>query len=120
MPLNVAKLKERLAKFETKPKPKRKKPEPKRMSYYTYAYLKALIDKEKVKLERDYQRALTFIPSEPFNPKLEGRTARDKAHRIFSDEWAKFNELTEELHLAAQSMYKDHPRQEMREFWGLK
>lgn len=120
MSLNIDKLKERLKKFEAEPRRKKPtpKPEPKRMSYYTYAYLKALVDREKVKMEQDFQRALIFIPSEPF--RSDRQSGLEKAHKIFSDEWAKLNAITDELHLAAQSMYKDHPNPAMREFWGLK
>lgn len=88
------------------------------MSYETYAYLKSLIEQAENKLEKEYQVSCDFIPIEA--PKRGQQTGRDKAHKIFSDAWAKLRNMREELHDAAACTYKDHPNPEMRKFWGLK
>lgn len=89
-----------------------------RMSYETYAYLKSLIEQQMAKLEDDFRRALNFIPSEPVYRRRKP-SGIDKAHDIFSKEYAKLRKMKEELHTAAASTYKDHPNLKMKEFWGL-
>src|SRR5271157_1164127 len=90
---------------------------PIRMTWPNYYYLRSLVEHQQEVLERNYHVALSFIPSEKFDPKRE--SGSDKAHRIFSDEYAKLNQIKDELHAAAASTYKDHPRKEMRQFWEL-
>ena len=89
----------------------------KRMSYETYAYLRGLLESQEKKLERNYQIACGFIPSEP--PKRGQKSGIEKAHEVFRREWRVLAEMKEELHDAAANTYKDHPSQEMRKFWGL-
>lgn len=92
------------------------KVQPKRMSYETYAYLKCLVNDQKKKLERNFQTACDYIP---LGFSIKGISAMDKAHEVFRKHYAELNAIEEELHAAAQSMYKDHPNPEMRAFWGL-
>lgn len=89
-----------------------------RMSLDTYLYLNALIDENRRTIENSYRSALTFIPFEPYDPKVTSGVT--KAHKIFMEWDTKLKKMKEELHLAAASTYKDHPRKKMREFWGLK
>ena len=101
-----------------KPKAKQKpKIEPLGMQWETYAFLKSLLEEAKKQLERDYRKSIDFIPPEPHRPKTI--SGRERAHRIFSDAYAKLCKMGDELHTAAAATYKDHPRREMREFWGL-
>lgn len=90
--------------------------QPIRMSYETYAYLKSLVEDQKKRLERDFQTACGFLPS---NFVVKGVSAMDKAHEVFRKHCGELNVIDEELHAAAQATYKDHPNPEMRKFWGL-
>jgi len=89
-----------------------------RMSYDTYIQLKHLIEKDIQKLEDEYHTACRFIPNEPY---VHGKPSGiDKAHKVWSEVYAKMKRMLEELHVAAGATYKDHPNKEIREFWGLK
>jgi hypothetical protein len=92
--------------------------EPLRMSWETYFYLKKLIEQQMVKLEDDFRTAINFIPSEPVYRRRK-KSGLEKAHDIFSKEYAKLRKMKEELHTAAASTYKDHPNPKMQKFWGL-
>ena len=87
------------------------KTKPVRMSYDTYAYLRSLVEDQKKKLEREFQIACNYIPRE--TPKGDKLTNLDKAHKIFSDQYANLNVILEELRVAAQATYKDHPSKEI-------
>jgi len=88
-----------------------------RMSYETYAYLRSLIEDQQKKLEKEFQTACKYIPSEMVRGnKLSGR---DKAHKIFLESSNQLDEINKELKDAAASTYKDHPNPEMKRFWGL-
>lgn len=89
-----------------------------RMSYDTYIQLKYLIEKDIQKWEGEFHTAGRFIPDEPY---IYGKPSGiDKAHKIWSEVYAKMKRMLEELHVAAGATYKDHPNKETREFWGLK
>lgn len=96
---------------------KKSKNEPQRMSYETYALLKALLEDHIQKLENKFRSACQFIPSEEI---VNGKVSPlDRAQRIFSAEYANLQKMKIELHTAAAATYKDHPNPEMRKFWGL-
>lgn len=88
-----------------------------RMPYDTYAYLRSLIEDQQKKLEKEFQTACGYIPSESAWGNKE--TGRDKAHKIFSKSSSQLDRMKKELTAAAASTYKDHPNTEMRKFWGL-
>lgn len=88
----------------------------KKMSYETYAYLRALLEIEEKTLHKNFLTACSFIPCEP--PKKKEVTAREKAHAIFTKEWAKLRNMKEELHASAAFGYKDS-NPALRKFWGL-
>lgn len=87
------------------------------MSYETYAYLRSLVEDQQKKLEREYQTACTYIPTE--RPNRNKETGRDKAYKIFLESSAQLDRIKDELKAAAASTYKDHPNPEMRKFWGI-
>ena len=87
-----------------------KKKDPIRISYESYAYLRALVEKDIVNLEREYHMACAFL-SEP-------KSISD-AHKNFMVALRKKRLAFDSLHLAASAMYKDHPNPEMRKFWCL-
>lgn len=89
-----------------------------RMSYDTYIQLRHLIEQDINKWEKEFQTACRFIPNEPY---VHGKPSGvEKAHKIYTEVYAKMKRMLEELHVAAGATYKDHPNKEMREFWGLK
>lgn len=88
------------------------------MTYETYTFLQKLLAAEKKKLQDDYLTASHFIPLEV--PKSGEKSGIEKAHKIFSEDNAKLDVMIKELHSLAASQYKNHPNQQMREFWGLK
>jgi len=69
-----------------------------RMDWDSYAYLKSLVEKEKLKLESDFRMACCFIPPEQF--KRGRRTGIEKAHKIFLEEDSKLNKVLDDLRLA--------------------
>jgi len=81
---------------------------PTRMSYDAYVFIKQLIEGRENELERVYRAVIDLAPS-----------SLNEAHKNYLIEVSKLRRYKEELHLAAQSTYKDHPNKEMREFWGL-
>jgi len=93
----------------------------KRMSYKNYAYLKALITREKERTTQDFRNACSFLPKSDENGlgNLQRLKVNDYAYKIFNDEYHGLTLLEEELHDAVASTYKDHPNPEMRKFWGL-
>lgn len=87
------------------------------MSYPSYAYLRGLLEMAESKLKQNYQVALTFIPSEPYDPKRP--SGSDKAHKVLMSELANIRQVREELLAAVQAAYRGHPNPGMREFWGV-
>lgn len=92
-----------------------KKDNPVRMSYYTYAFLKAFLENEISKAHSEYVKALNFIPDGHKYQKV-----RDHAWKVYLVERNKLEQMKIELKAAAQAAYLDHPNLEMREFWGIK
>ena len=91
-----------------------------RMDFYSYTYLKNLLDDQLKKLEREFQTACNYIPSQTAVEIRKGYpNALDKAHKIFSENHAQVTKIKNELHAVAAASYKDHPNPEMRAFWGL-
>jgi hypothetical protein len=89
-----------------------------RMSYNTYVYLRNHLELMEKKIHGDYIIAIEHIKSlEPW--KLREK-ANDAAWEHFNTGVKQLIEMKDELFVAAQSTYKDHPRKEMREFWLLK
>ena len=78
------------------------------MSYESYALINSLIDAEIWKLENSFRQACYFCPS-----------STGEAHKTFIVDYRKLKTSKDELHKAAQSTYKNHPSQKMKEFWGL-
>lgn len=92
-----------------------KEDKPVRMSYDTYALLKAFLDNEILKAHVSYVDALRFIPTGYKHQKI-----RDHAWNIYDAERDKLELMKIELKEAVQAAYRDHPNPEMREFWGIK
>lgn len=90
---------------------KKSKEKKQRMSYETYAYLGELISKQMEVLENEFRIACGFVSQEP--------SGVDKAHKIFMERHKKLRVMKDELHIAAAATYTDHPKKEMREFWGI-
>lgn len=93
------------------------KPETTRMDFESYQILKNLIESALNKLEKDFRTACNFIPSEQYKRGVP--SGIEKAHKIFSNEHARLKKAQTQLHVAASATYKDHPKKEMRQFWGL-
>jgi len=89
---------------------KQKKQNPVRISYETYAHLRAILEQERGQLHTDFLKACSFLTGVNNSVLSEIKCQRD----------ARITVMLEELHAAAQASYKDHPKKEMREFWGLK
>jgi len=88
----------------------KKKVESSRISYESYAYLRALVEKDIANLEREYHIACAFL-SKP--------QSLSDAHKNFMLSLRPRKIAFESLHVAASAMYKDHPNPEMRKFWCL-
>jgi hypothetical protein len=87
------------------------------MTYETYSFLTSCLDNQVVKLERDFQMALTFIPYESY--KSGTVSGHEKAYKVFTTKCAELRRMKDELKAAVQMVYKNHPNPKMREFWGV-
>jgi len=87
-----------------------------RMSYESYAYIKSLLDKQIENLEKEFQIACNYVSSEYYT---DGSNGHDRAYKVFQKEFQRLKRMKNELADAVKSQYKDHPKQEMRQFWGI-
>lgn len=79
------------------------------MEYEYYERLRALINAEKNRLHDSYVKSLNFIK--------EGES--EYAREVYNKEYRELMVLGEELHKAAAEPYRNHPKAEMRKFWGF-
>ena len=92
----------------------------KRMSWPTYHYLRCLIEDQQRKLEREYQITFDYVPNTFQELKDWKVTPTEYARNVFNRRYSELKKMKEELSLALQDHYRDHPNKEMREFWGIK
>lgn len=63
----------------------------KRMTYPTYAFLRDKLIFCQKQLKSEYRASLFYIPTEDYYSRKQ--SGHDKAHKIFSDELAKIEEM---------------------------
>ena len=88
------------------------------MSYDTYAYLRSHLEAMDKKIHADYLTTIEHLKDlEPW--KLRQK-ANDAVWEHYNTGVKQLRQMKDELFVAAQSTYKDHPNKKMREFWLLK